>query len=138
VPASLTQTTLDEVGKPDDQFVALAFQSVVPVTGPCQLSVHVGWLAPLGVAVASTTAPADPIDAAAITTAMKILRNPTMVICSVSGSVCRPYPPATTGTNHAGAWQVLPRTSKPTDIVCANATSMICRTHCHLSLVLHA
>src|SRR5580704_11106807 len=59
VPAKPMQTTLALVGKPLLQFPALALQLVVPVTGPCQLSVQPG-KAPAGDAARTVTTPADP------------------------------------------------------------------------------
>jgi hypothetical protein len=59
VPAKPMQTTLELVGKPLLQFPALAFQLVVPVTGPCQLSVQVG-SAPAGDDERTVAAPTDP------------------------------------------------------------------------------
>ena len=79
-------TTLEPPGNPDDQSVAAAFQLVVPVLGPTQLSVHVGEVAPLGVAVTDAAMPAVASDPAASATAMTILRIPTMMIRSVRDS----------------------------------------------------
>jgi hypothetical protein len=62
-----------------------------PLTGLAQLIVHVA--AALGAAVTSDTAAIEPNDVNASATAITILRNPSMIIRSISGSVCRPYRP---------------------------------------------
>jgi hypothetical protein len=58
---------------------ALAFQFVVPVVGPTQVSVQAGWAAPLGVAVTRDTTPAEPNDAIAAATATANLGNLSMM-----------------------------------------------------------
>jgi hypothetical protein len=78
-------TTLELVGNPVDQFVEAAFQLVVPETGPCQLSVHIGKAA-LGGAVAKAATPTPAMVAPAKETAPKTLRSPPMIVHSVSGS----------------------------------------------------
>jgi hypothetical protein len=82
VPGSLMQTTLLLVGKPLDQSDELAFQLVVPLEGPTQLSVQLGSAA-LGVADTTATAPADPSDAATTSPAMAALRTPPMVLLAL-------------------------------------------------------
>jgi len=61
VPGAEMHTTELVPGKPALQSDALAFQLVVPATGPCQLSVHAGGCAPFGMADPSAT-PVKPND----------------------------------------------------------------------------
>jgi len=82
------QTTLVEMGKPVDQLDELAFQLMVPLVAPVQLSVQAGGVAPLGVADTREATPAVPNDAAAMVTAMKALRNPTMISAPFRSDVC--------------------------------------------------
>jgi hypothetical protein len=76
------QATLDGPGKPLDQFEALAFQLVVPVLGPTQLSVQAG-CATAGVAVA-TISPIEEMDPMAMVSAATDLRTIHMAATSKS------------------------------------------------------
>ena len=82
-------TTLEPVGNPADQSAALAFQLVVPVVGPCQLSVQVA--AALGWAVATSATPVAPIDARATVNAAAARLSPcNFAFGSIFDTVCPP------------------------------------------------
>jgi hypothetical protein len=72
-------TTLPAPGNPVLQLVALAFQSITPVLGPTQLSVHAA-RAPAGVATTPATAPATPNEPSPTNTETAIRCTPRMDI----------------------------------------------------------
>ena len=73
-------TSLDPGKAPLFQLVVLAFQLVVPVVGPVQVSVHAGLIAPLGVADIELMTPADAKEVTATTASNAALRKPAITL----------------------------------------------------------
>ena len=71
------QTTLELPGNPADQLALLAFQSVVPVEGPCQLSVQVASAAAevADISANEPARPSDPIPTTAVTASLCTMRT---------------------------------------------------------------